>query len=80
MSFLQRLLGRSTDRRPIDRRQVIRISRHNFRKPWWRRSSRVWLMLLLLLALLGVIGLLIGPAQAFESMIGAASDETPLSP
>lgn len=75
MRFFRRLSGRS-----IDRRRVIRISRHNFRKPWWRRSGQAWLMLLLLLALIGAILLLLAPARAFEAMAEAASDERPLSP
>lgn len=75
MSFLQRLRGRS-----IDQRRVIRISRHNFRKPWWRRSGRAWLMLVLLIATAGTILLLLPAAQAFEAMAVATSDEVPLSP
>ncbi|ALR20905.1 hypothetical protein [Sphingobium baderi] len=65
---IRRLLDRMIDRRP-----VVRSSRHSFRKPWWRRSGRAWRLLALMLALIGTILLVLPPATAIEEMPAAAS-------
>ncbi|ETI64131.1 hypothetical protein C100_09020 [Sphingobium sp. C100] len=50
--------------RLTDQRSALRPSRHSFRKPWWRRSGRGWLLLALLLLLIAAIAVLLGSARA----------------
>ena len=75
MLFIRRWLARVMDRRP-----VVRTSLRYYRKPWWRRNGRAWLLLALLLALIAAIMLLLGQAQALEAKLKLESDEMPLAP
>lgn len=65
----RRWLERSSDRRP-----ALRPSRHSFRKPWWRRSGRGWLLLVLLLLLIAAIAFLLGSARALPIEAAAPSE------
>ncbi len=69
MLSLRRLIGRFTDPRP-----ALRPSRHSFRKPWWRRSGRGWLLLVLLLLLIAAIAVLLGSASALPVTTATATE------
>lgn len=60
--------------RLADRRPALRPSRHSFRKPWWRRSGRGWLLLALLLLLIAAIAVLLGSARALPVAAASATD------
>ena len=76
MLSFRRWLDRKRDRRP-----VIRISRASYRKPWWRRASRGWLLMVMLLLLVGAIVLLLRsvPAAAWAPS-GLPGSDRPASP
>jgi len=59
MLSLRRLIDRIADRRPR-----LRPSRHSFRKPWWRRTSRVWLLMVMLALMIAAIVVLLRSAPA----------------
>lgn len=63
-----------------DRRSVLRPSRHSFRKPWWRRTGRAWLLLALMLIVMAAVALLLQSAAGAASATRTAFDDHPASP
>ncbi|MDF0543753.1 hypothetical protein PX699_15485 [Sphingobium sp. H39-3-25] len=66
--------------RKLDRRPMVRISRRSFRKPWWRRCGRAFLLLTFLLVLGAAILLLLQPVSAMQTSApppGAPSTDRP---
>jgi len=62
MFSLRRWYDRLTDRRP-----VVRIRRNSYRKSWWRRTLRAWVLLALMAGLIAVIVLLLPQARVLEA-------------